>query len=86
MILYSIDKDAIVPTWVETWNTSVANQSNRAQQRISLINNSQQKLLRAHHDVVTALATIDSPFRGGVVSGDRSGTIKVWRVDVVGEQ
>jgi phosphoinositide-3-kinase regulatory subunit 4 len=31
--------------------------------------------------VITALACIDAPFRGGIVSGDRTGVIKVWRVE-----
>ncbi|KAJ7865275.1 hypothetical protein B0H13DRAFT_2067981, partial [Mycena leptocephala] len=38
-------------------------------------------LLKSHQDVVTALACIESPFRGGIVSGDRAGVIKVWRVE-----
>ena len=37
--------------------------------------------MRGHQDTVTALACIDSPFRGGIVSGDRSGAVKVWRVE-----
>jgi phosphoinositide-3-kinase regulatory subunit 4 len=48
---------------------------------MSLITNSQQRLLKFHQDVITALACIDSPFRGGIVSGDRSGVIKVWKVE-----
>lgn len=48
---------------------------------MSLINNSQQNLNKGHQDTITALACIDSPFRGGIVSGDRAGVIKVWRVD-----
>jgi phosphoinositide-3-kinase regulatory subunit 4 len=47
---------------------------------MSLITNNQQNLLKAHQDSITALACIDSPFRGGIVSGDRAGVIKVWRV------
>lgn len=68
---------------VETWQTPPGGQSNRPPQRMSLINTSQQTLLKAHQDTVTALACIDSPFRGGIVSGDRSGVIKVWRVDAL---
>jgi phosphoinositide-3-kinase regulatory subunit 4 len=48
---------------------------------MALLNNNQQNLLKPHQDMVTALACIDAPFRGGIVSGDRSGVIKVWRVD-----
>ncbi|PCH37519.1 hypothetical protein WOLCODRAFT_140908 [Wolfiporia cocos MD-104 SS10] len=73
-----------IPVQLETWVSAPnSNTSNRPPQRLSLINHSQQNLLRGHHDIITALACIDSPFRGGVVSGDRAGVIKVWRVEVV---
>ncbi|KAH8119146.1 hypothetical protein DFH11DRAFT_1838620 [Phellopilus nigrolimitatus] len=52
-----------------------------AGQRSSLITGHQASLLKAHQDCVTAVACIDSPFRGGIVTGDRAGVIKVWRVD-----
>ncbi|KAG6826329.1 hypothetical protein H0H92_000291 [Tricholoma furcatifolium] len=70
-------------TYVETWPPASATgaQSNRAPQRMSLITNSQQNLLRSHQDVITALASIESPFRGGIISGDRAGVVKVWRVE-----
>lgn len=68
---------------VETLAPSLAaNNSNRAPGRISLITPNQQNLLKSHQDVITSLACIDSPFRGGVVSGDLAGVIKVWRVEV----
>jgi phosphoinositide-3-kinase, regulatory subunit 4 len=57
------------------------NSSNRPPQRMSMINHNQQNLLKSHQDVITALACIDSPFRGGIVSGDASGVLKVWRVE-----
>ncbi|EED79789.1 predicted protein [Postia placenta Mad-698-R] len=67
---------------VETW-TSPPNSglNNRPPQRLSLINHNQQNLLKGHQDTITALACIDSPFRGGIASGDRAGVIKVWRVE-----
>jgi len=68
-------------TYVETCPKLPASSS--APQRISLITNSQQNLLKGHQDVVTAIACIDSPFRGGIISGDRAGVIKVWRVEQV---
>lgn len=71
---------AFVETWPPTLN---GGQSNRPPQRISLITNNQQSLLKSHQDVVTVLACIDSPFRGGIISGDRAGVIKVWRVEQV---
>ncbi|GAA5855478.1 hypothetical protein JCM8547_007849 [Rhodosporidiobolus lusitaniae] len=45
--------------------------------RSTLIANSQQQMLRAHHEAITALAVMDLPFRC-VVSGDRSGVVKVF--------
>ncbi|KAH9994556.1 ARM repeat-containing protein [Russula compacta] len=70
-------------SYVETWMTSAqaSNQQNRPPQRMMLLSNSQQNLLRPHQDTITALVCIDSPFRCGIVSGDRAGGIKVWRVD-----
>ncbi|KAG2366341.1 hypothetical protein BDR07DRAFT_1606901 [Suillus spraguei] len=67
---------------IETWahSSSSASQSNRPPQRMSMITHNQQNLLKSHQDVVTCLACIDSPFRGGIVSADRAGVIKVWRV------
>jgi len=71
-------------TYVETCPRLPASSSaNRPPQRISLITNSQQNLLKSHQDVITAIACIDSPFRGGIISGDRAGVIKVWRVEQV---
>jgi phosphoinositide-3-kinase, regulatory subunit 4 len=69
--------------YVETWllSAQASSQQNRPPQRMMLLSNSQQYLLRPHQDTITALACIDSPFRCGIVSGDRSGGIKVWRVD-----
>lgn len=71
-----------VTSYVETWvqSSSAASQSNRAPQRMSMITHHQQNLLKSHQDVITALACIDAPFRGGIVSGDRAGVLKVWRV------
>ncbi|KAF5384296.1 hypothetical protein D9615_003308 [Tricholomella constricta] len=71
-------------TYVETWPPPSASggQSNRPPQRMSLITHSQQNLLKSHQDVITALASIESPFRGGIISGDRAGVVKVWRVDL----
>jgi phosphoinositide-3-kinase regulatory subunit 4 len=70
-------------SFMETWArpTSGQSQSNRPPQRMSLITNNQQNLLKAHQDSVTALVCIDSPFRSGVVSGDRAGVIKVWKIE-----
>ncbi|KIJ16339.1 hypothetical protein PAXINDRAFT_132235 [Paxillus involutus ATCC 200175] len=67
-----------VETWVQSPTSSSHN--NRAPQRMSMITHNQPNLLKSHQDIITALACIDSPFRGGIVSGDRAGVIKVWRV------
>ena len=68
-------------TYVETWPAPSSQANNRPPQRISLITHNQQTLLKSHQDVITALACFDSPFRGGIVSGDRAGVIKVWRAE-----
>ncbi|KAG9307924.1 hypothetical protein JVU11DRAFT_12894 [Chiua virens] len=67
-----------VTSYVETWvqSPSTANQNNRAPQRMSMITHHQQNLLKSHQDIITALACIDAPFRGGIVSGDRGGALK----------
>ncbi|TCD61372.1 Serine/threonine-protein kinase [Steccherinum ochraceum] len=53
-------------TYAETWNSSNGNSSNRPAQRLSLINQNQHNLMRAHQDTITALLSIESPFRGGI--------------------
>ncbi|KAI0317986.1 ARM repeat-containing protein [Amylostereum chailletii] len=75
--------DGSTTAFVETWMhaSQLSTQQTKSSQRMSLLNNSQQNLLKPHQDTITALACIDSPFRGGIVSGDRAGVIKVWRVD-----
>ncbi|KAI0327534.1 hypothetical protein GY45DRAFT_1373135 [Cubamyces sp. BRFM 1775] len=80
---YSVARDptGTAASYVETWPSATANQSNRPPKRLSLINHNQQNLLKGHQDTITALACIDSPFRGGLVTGDRAGVIKVWRVE-----
>ncbi|KAF7343436.1 hypothetical protein MVEN_01776300 [Mycena venus] len=79
---FSTTSSSTASTYVETWPTAASgSQSNRPAQRMSLITHNQQNLLKSHQDVVTALACIDSPFRGGIVSGDRAGVIKIWRVE-----
>jgi phosphoinositide-3-kinase regulatory subunit 4 len=80
---YSTTSSSTASTYVETWPSAAASgsQSNRPAQRMSLITHNQQNLLKSHQDIVTALACIDSPFRGGIVSGDRAGVIKIWRVE-----
>lgn len=76
-------RDASVTACLETWVSTANSNHNRPPQRLSLINHNQQNLLKGHADTITALACIDSPFRGGIVSGDRAGVIKVWRVEGV---
>ncbi|KAF8065194.1 hypothetical protein FPV67DRAFT_1501752 [Lyophyllum atratum] len=81
---YQAFSSGTASTYAETWPPSSASgaQSNRPPQRMSLITHSQQNLLKSHQDVVTALASIESPFRGGIISGDRAGVVKVWRIDI----
>lgn len=79
---YHTSSTGTASTYVETWPpSSNAGRSNLPPQRMSLITQHQQNLLRSHQDVITALACIDAPFRGGIVSSDRAGVIKVWRVE-----
>jgi len=49
--------------------------------RTTLIGLHQQQLLKGHQDGITALACLDVPFRCGIVSGDRMGVVKVFRVE-----
>ncbi|KAF8521236.1 hypothetical protein BU17DRAFT_65000 [Hysterangium stoloniferum] len=58
-------------THVETTSRPGGSQNQRRASRTNLIINHQQHLLKAHQDCITALACIDSPFCGGIVSGDR---------------
>ncbi|KAJ3852330.1 hypothetical protein EV368DRAFT_41251 [Lentinula lateritia] len=79
---YSVSNNGSASTYIEGWPaTGSGSQQNRPTQRISLITHNQQTLLRSHQDIITALVCIDSPFRGGLVSGDRAGVIKVWKVE-----
>ncbi|KIO30139.1 hypothetical protein M407DRAFT_225431 [Tulasnella calospora MUT 4182] len=50
--------------------------------RTSLIGQHQQQLLKGHQDCITALACLDVPFRCGIISGDRLGVVKVFRVEL----
>ena len=42
---------------------------------------SQRQPLRPHYDAICALGTVETPFSSCVVSGDRSGVVKVWRME-----
>ncbi|TDL19537.1 ARM repeat-containing protein [Rickenella mellea] len=69
-------------THVETVSDHLSmNTSTGGRQRSAVITQHQQNLLKAHQDCITTVACIDSPFRGGIVTGDRAGVIKVWRVE-----
>lgn len=41
----------------------------------------QRQPLRPHYDAICALAAVETPFSSCIVSADRSGVIKVWRVE-----
>jgi len=43
--------------------------------------NSQRQPLRPHYDSICALGVVETPFSSCVVSADRSGVIKVWRME-----
>ncbi|ORX34648.1 hypothetical protein BD324DRAFT_634336 [Kockovaella imperatae] len=40
-----------------------------------------QQPLRPHYDAICALASVETPFSSCIISGDRSGVIKVWRME-----
>lgn len=69
--------------WPGDVNRAASASGTRFTQRTSLAASNEQNALKSHQDIVTALACIDSPFRGGFISGDRSGVIKVWRIDAL---
>ncbi|TFY55546.1 hypothetical protein EVJ58_g8176 [Rhodofomes roseus] len=54
----------LLETWVSS--LSASHSVKRPPQRLSLISHNQHDLLRGHQDNVTALACIDSPFRGAL--------------------
>ncbi len=58
-----------------------SSKNDRPMWRTSLIGNHQQQLLKGHQDCITALACIDVPFRCGIISGDRMGVVKVFRIE-----
>lgn len=68
--------------YIENIPSSISSAANLGGgQRSSLITGHQHDLLKAHKDSISSIVCIDSPFRGGIISGDRSGVIKVWRVE-----
>ncbi|EJD52092.1 ARM repeat-containing protein [Auricularia subglabra TFB-10046 SS5] len=72
-----------LPTHLETATPPASlGAGNKARSSTLAINQHQQNLLKAHQDCITAVACFDSPFRGGIVTGDRSGVLKVFRMDV----
>ncbi|KAH7106720.1 ARM repeat-containing protein [Auriculariales sp. MPI-PUGE-AT-0066] len=54
----------------------------KARKSSNVINQHQYTLLKAHQDCITAVACFDVPFKGGIVTGDRSGVLKIFRMDV----
>ena len=70
------------PSHTEIWSNYEAKEKERQRSsaRPSVIGHHQQNALKSHQDAITAIVCIDSPFRGGIVSGDRSGIIKIYRV------
>ncbi|ORY34315.1 hypothetical protein BCR39DRAFT_556705 [Naematelia encephala] len=45
---------------------------------------SQRQPLRPHYDAISALGVVETPFSSCVISADRSGVIKVWRMEGAG--
>ena len=74
--VYSTNKNSSSTTYAEEITLS-RTASSGPNKRQALIATHQQTLLKAHQDAITALALLELPFRC-IVSGDRSGIIKVW--------
>jgi phosphoinositide-3-kinase regulatory subunit 4 len=72
------------PYHTETWQNWQENAHDRQQNtfRSRLIGQHQKDLLQGHQDCISAVCYIDSPFRGGIISGDRSGYIKIFKVSL----
>ena len=59
---------------------TVSNTHRQSTDRQNAINRNQQPL-RPHYDAICALGAVETPFSSCIVSGDRSGVIKVWRME-----
>ncbi|KAG8768849.1 Serine/threonine-protein kinase [Ceratobasidium sp. 428] len=53
----------------------------RGQTRSGLAAQHHQTVMKGHTDSITTLACIDTPFKGGIVSGDAAGAIKVFKME-----
>ncbi|QRV84883.1 phosphoinositide 3-kinase regulatory subunit 4 [Ceratobasidium sp. AG-Ba] len=53
----------------------------RGQTRSTLTAQHHQTVMKTHTDMITTLACIDTPFKGGIVSGDAAGAIKVFKME-----
>ncbi|KAG8692735.1 Serine/threonine-protein kinase, partial [Ceratobasidium sp. 394] len=53
----------------------------RGQTRSGLTAQHHQTVMKGHTDSITTLACIDTPFKGGIVSGDAAGAIKVFKME-----
>jgi len=65
----------------ETWKETPINALNSGGYRPALLTQHQSTLLKNHQDCITSIACIDYPFRGGIITGDRSGVLKVWKIE-----
>ncbi len=72
------------PHHTETWQNWQETSHDRKKNtfRSRLIGQHQHELLQTHQDCISAVCYIDSPFRGGIISGDRSGYIKIFKVSL----
>ncbi|CAE6470635.1 unnamed protein product [Rhizoctonia solani] len=60
---------------------SAAPAQNRGQSRSTLTAQHHQTVMKGHADAITTLACVDLPFKGGIVSGDASGALKVFKME-----
>lgn len=73
--VYSREKIDSMHICTETRLPSKATSSTSKRQNLTA--GSQQNVLKAHQDAITALALLELPFKC-VISADRSGNVKVW--------
>ncbi|KDN46573.1 hypothetical protein RSAG8_04226, partial [Rhizoctonia solani AG-8 WAC10335] len=75
------DGQGVVTHTITFPHPSATPAQNRGQSRSMLTAQHHQTVMKGHSDAISALACIDLPFKGGIVSGDASGALKVFKMD-----
>ncbi|KAJ1301055.1 hypothetical protein OPQ81_003473 [Rhizoctonia solani] len=79
--IHAPDPHGVVVHTMTFVHPSATPAQNRGQSRSTLTTQYHQTVMKAHTDAVTALACVDLPFKGGIVSGDASGALKVFKME-----